>query len=133
MKSPRSAVLLSLVALLPIYGCGSKVDNATSEAAARSLVKAMIAGDSKAIDSLSKSDASGWSTSRVLEAANNLKMVGTDISDYEISDLGKNAFLVKNKKTGQPVIALLFIFADGRYYFIRGDDKGESSGQLNAN
>lgn len=116
----RIAVVCAAGVLL-VAGCGqgtSRVANSTPEAAAKSFVKAMIAGDSKAIDALNKSAPGSWPTSRLLTDANRWGMVGSDISNYEITDKGRNEFSVKNKKTGKEVITLTFIFADGKYYFI---------------
>ena len=120
MKPLQVAISVCLVALLALPGCGS--NNATPEAAAKSLVKAMIAADSKAIDALNKSESSGWPTSRLLKDANEWKMVGSDISDYQILDKGDLVFLVSNKKIGMQGVCLKFMFADGKYYFVKHDD-----------
>ncbi len=113
-------VLLSvcLVALLAFSGCGSGLNNATPEAAAKTLVKAMAAADSGTINALNKSGPGGISASRLLIDAKQRAILGSNVSDYDIIDQGKLIFLVKNKKSGQEVIRLHFRLADGRYYFI---------------
>ena len=113
-------VLLSacLVALLVFSGCGSGLNNATPEAAAKTLVKAMAAADSGTINALNKSGPGGISASRLLIDAKQRAILGSNVSDYDIIDQGKLIFLVKNKKSGQEVIRLHFMLADGRYYFI---------------
>ena len=118
VKPVHVAIFLSLVALLAFSGCGSGINNATPEAAAKTFIKAMAAADSATINALNKSGPGGLTASRILIDAHECKILGSNISDYDIIDTGNLVFLVKNKKSGQKVLRLHFIQADGKYYFL---------------
>jgi hypothetical protein len=82
------------------------------------MLAAMIRADSKTIDALNKSEPRGWPTSRILEEANQWKVVGSDISDYRFKKTADNEYELVNEKRGATVYMKL-ILADGRYYAIR--------------
>ena len=122
MKPLHVVLSVCLVAVLAFTGCGSGINNATPEAAATSLVKAMIAGDSSAIDALNRSGPIDCPTTRLLEDATEWKMVGANIADYEIVDKRNLVFLVRNKKNGKEITRLRFAVVNGRYYFTGYDN-----------
>jgi hypothetical protein len=114
----RSTMLGFCVGLVLLCGCGSSVDNATPERAAKSMLAAMIRADSKMIDALNKSEPSGWPTSRILDEANQCKVVRSNISDYRFTKKADDEYELVNDKSAVTVYMRL-ILVDGRYYAIR--------------
>jgi hypothetical protein len=96
-------------------------DNATPEGAARAVIKAMIAGDSKALTALQcTNNPMENCTSALLDVANRKEMIGSNLSDYEFVKMpstsnGYLVFDVVNRRKGWNM-SVFVRFADGKYY-----------------
>ena len=113
MKKTRTLVLCFAVALTVVAGCGDKAStaathsaegavaansaqlpNATVKDAGDALIKALIEGDRKAIDTINHSGPSSWPTTHLMQwfseksqavGTTGIKMLGVQGNDYAFS------------------------------------------------
>ena len=106
-----SVLALCVSPVVLLSGCGSMSNNSTPDDAVRSFLRAMIKADSKGIAALNKGSVS---TNTYLRQANDCGIVGSSISDYELTKQGDH-LRVTNRKLGRALVVKT-MFADGSYY-----------------
>lgn len=100
---------------LGVLGCSSG-NTSTLEGATKVFVKAMIEADGGTIQKMNKSGELDSPTSFVIEMANTMGFIGSNLNDYDFDKADDISYFVINKKSKKG-LRLQFMKMDGKYYF----------------